>query len=106
MRVLSGGSFEYNPIDTINFNEGLTTISDWSFGSGVGNITSVKIPSTVTYLGTYAFVYCESITELTLPKYLEIKFNTPKMVYSYTKDPITNVIISTKYFDVSYFQFY
>ena len=105
MRVLSHGSFEYNPIDTINFNDGLTAIHSWSFGSGTGTLSEVNVPSTVTTFDTSAFIFNESIKDFNLPQSLASKVDITKVQYNYTRDPITEIITYT-YFNSSYFNFY
>ena len=58
-------AFMYSPATKIVLNDGLVTIGDTAFFT-CDQLTSIKIPASVTYIGTYAFENCASLTKLTI----------------------------------------
>jgi hypothetical protein len=64
-RVTSIGvqAFDNCGLTSIVIPDGVTSISDWAFGS-CENLTSVVIPDSVTSIGDAAFCYCDSLTSI------------------------------------------
>lgn len=58
--VWRGWGLYKDDIKTVTFNEGITEIGMEIFW-GYTNLTTVSIPSTVTYIDEYAFEHCDSI---------------------------------------------
>lgn len=61
--------------------EGINYISDYAFADS--NITSVKIPSSVTYIGAHAFSGCDNLT---------IKAKAGSYAYNYAKENGFNLV--------------
>ena len=62
-------------LETLTFNGTVGTIGASAF-EGCTNIASaVTIPDSCTYIGDYAFQYCEKIAELTIPETTKIGFS-------------------------------
>ena len=56
---------------SIVFAEGITKIPGCVSGYGAwggSGIVSITIPSSVTFIGSYAFAYCSGLTEMTIPE--------------------------------------
>ncbi len=62
---LYGTPFDSCPISTINIGDSVQRIPV-NFASGLGSLTSVTIPNSVTSIGHYAFWYCSSLTSVTI----------------------------------------
>lgn len=57
-------------IQTIAVAKGVTRVSEHAF-EGMGELTSVTLPSTVTQVSREAFMYCQKLEKITLPEALE-----------------------------------
>lgn len=57
-------------IQTIVVAKGVTRVSEHAF-EGMGELTSVTLPSTVTQVSREAFMYCQKLEKITLPETLE-----------------------------------
>ena len=57
-----------NGVGTITFDRPLTTIGDNAFGFSGYYLTSIKLPNTVTSIGSGAFWGCSYLTEFTIPE--------------------------------------
>ena len=57
-----------NGVGTITFDRPLTTIGDNAFGFSGHYLTSIKLPNTVTSIGSDAFGGCYYLTEFTIPE--------------------------------------
>lgn len=77
----------YSDIRTVHLPEGMTSISAGAFRES--NVKSIVVPSTVTYIGDYAFAYCYSLVRFEFePKDSEnmsygsnMLYNTPFLKY-------------------------
>ena len=58
-------------IKELTFSEGFEAISAYSF-AGASNLQSVSFPSTLTYIGKYAFSTCSSLDNLTIGANVEL----------------------------------
>ena len=57
-----------NGVGTITFDRPLTTIGNNAFGGSGYYLTSIKLPNTVTSIGSGAFWGCYYLTEFTIPE--------------------------------------
>lgn len=58
-------------LNTVNFEEGFTTIPDYLF-EGCTGLTAMDIPDTVTTIGECAFEHCTSLSAIDLPDTLTV----------------------------------
>jgi len=72
--TIAGSAFLYsNKLANITFNEGLKYIGDGAFASGTykyntnTTLTSVKLPSTLEYLGSEAFINNSALASINIP---------------------------------------
>ena len=70
---LGGGTYLPN-VTEINFGSEVIEIPNY-ICSGLKKITSVTIPSSAKYIGSYAFYQCTGLTSITFPENIE-KFNS------------------------------
>ncbi len=66
-KIIGGsGSFEGSSLQTVEFEEGMEILPECVL-QGCKNLTSVKIPGSVTKLGSRAFKNCTSLTNVKIP---------------------------------------
>ena len=58
----------HNSIQTIHFAEGIARIGDYFFGGGSTTLKEVKLPSTLTAIGSHGFYGCTALPGIDLPE--------------------------------------
>ena len=67
VKVIDGRAFSENEnVKTVKLPSSVTYIGEWAF-SGCTSLTEITIPSSVTYIGENTFSGCTSLTEVTIP---------------------------------------
>ena len=75
-------------IQTIAVAKGVTRVSEHAF-EGMGELTSVTLPSTVTQVSREAFMYCQKLKKITLPEALE---NIGDRAFNYCR-ALTSIVV-------------
>lgn len=67
LKTIGDGAFRYSGVKVTSLNEGLKSINKLAF-HWVGGCVEIKIPDTVTHIGSGAFKVCQSLETFTFPR--------------------------------------
>lgn len=71
--VVVPDTFTYNGVEyvTVGLGNSLSDTWQYNYNNGYKYLKSVTLPSTLRFLGSYAFYYCQGLTEISIPSSVE-----------------------------------